>query len=106
MRDALAVDKWILLAVIGLVAMGVIMVLSTSYLYSQERYADGTFFFRKQMISMGLGALLLIVCSLLSPAFYRRDAKWCHQGRTTCRKGIAVGCGTKTKRRLIACERF
>ena len=37
MRDALAVDKWILLAVIGLLAMGVIMVLSTSYLYSQER---------------------------------------------------------------------
>ena len=35
MSDGFAVDKWILLAVVGLVALGVTMVLSTSYLYSQ-----------------------------------------------------------------------
>ncbi|HLN86163.1 MAG TPA: putative lipid II flippase FtsW [Candidatus Limnocylindrales bacterium] len=74
MRDRLAVDKWMLVAVAALLALGMTMVLSTSYLYSQERYADGTYFFRKQMISMGVGAVLLIVCSLLSPAFYRRFA--------------------------------
>jgi len=71
MRDGFAVDKWILLAVLALLALGLIMVLSTSYLYSQERYADGTYFFRKQMIAMGMGALLLVVCSLLPPACYR-----------------------------------
>ena len=74
MRDSLAVDKWILFAVIGLLALGMTMVLSTSYLYSQERFADGTYFFRKQMISVGMGALLLVVCSLVSPAVYRRFA--------------------------------
>ena len=74
MRDALAVDKWILLAVIGLLAMGVIMVLSTSYLYSQERYADGTFFFRKQLFAMGGGVIALIVCSLIPSHQYRRFA--------------------------------
>lgn len=74
MRDALAVDKWILLAVIGLVAMGVVMVLSTSYLYSQERYADGTFFFRKQLFAMGAGVVALIVCSLIPAHQYRRFA--------------------------------
>jgi len=74
MRDALAVDKWILLAVIGLLAMGVIMVLSTSYLYSQERYADGTFFFRKQLFAMGGGVIALIVCSLIPSQQYRRFA--------------------------------
>jgi len=74
MRDALAVDKWILLAVIGLVAMGVVMVLSTSYLYSQERYADGTFFFRKQLFAMGAGVVALIVCSLIPSHQYRRFA--------------------------------
>ena len=74
MRDILAVDKWILIALGVLLALGMTMVLSTSYLYSQERYADGTYFFRKQMIAMGAGAMLLIVCSLLSPAFYRRFA--------------------------------
>jgi cell division protein FtsW len=74
MRDSLAVDKWILVAVLALLALGLTMVLSTSYLYSQERYADGTYFFRKQMIAMGMGALLLIVCSLLPPVFYRKFA--------------------------------
>ncbi|HSQ14191.1 MAG TPA: putative lipid II flippase FtsW [Candidatus Deferrimicrobium sp.] len=74
MRDVLAVDKWILLAVIGLLAVGVIMVLSTSYLYSQERYADGTFFFRKQLFAMGGGVIALIVCSLIPSHQYRRFA--------------------------------
>ena len=74
MREGLAVDKWILLAVVALLALGMTMVLSTSYLYSQERYADGTYFFRKQMIAMGAGMLLLIVFSLLPPALYRRFA--------------------------------
>ena len=74
MRDGLAVDKWMLVAVALLLALGMTMVLSTSYLYSQERYADGTYFFRKQMISMGVGAVLMIVCSLLPPAFFRRFA--------------------------------
>jgi len=74
MRDSLAVDKWMLVAVAALLALGMTMVLSTSYLYSQERYADGTYFFRKQMISMVVGAVLLIVCSLLSPRVYRRFA--------------------------------
>ena len=55
MRDGLAVDKWMLIAVAALLALGMTMVLSTSYLYSQERFADGTYFFRKQMIAMGAG---------------------------------------------------
>jgi cell division protein FtsW len=63
-----------LVAVAALLALGMIMVLSTSYLYSQERYADGTYFFRKQMIAMGVGALLLVLCSMLPPAFFRRIA--------------------------------
>ncbi len=50
MRDGFAVDKWLLLAVAALLALGVTMVLSTSYLYSQERFTDGTYFFRKQLI--------------------------------------------------------
>ena len=63
MRDGLAIDKWTLCAVAVLLALGLTMVLSTSYLYSQERYADGTYFFRKQMIAMGAGAILLVICS-------------------------------------------
>jgi cell division protein FtsW len=74
MRNGLAVDKWMLLAVGALLAIGMTMVLSTSYLYSQERYGDGTYFFRKQMIAMGAGALALIACAALPSTLYRRFA--------------------------------
>jgi cell division protein FtsW len=63
-----------LLAVAGLLALGVTMVLSTSYLHSQERYGDGTYFFRKQLIAMGAGAIALVGCSLAPSALYRRFA--------------------------------
>lgn len=74
MRDGFAVDKWLFLAVAALLAIGVTMVLSTSYLYSQERFTDGTYFFRKQLIAMGAGLVALIVCSLMPSATYRRLA--------------------------------
>jgi cell division protein FtsW len=74
MKDGFAIDKWMLVAVAALLVLGMTMVLSTSYLYSQERYADGTYFFRKQMIAMGAGAILLIVCSMLPSSIYRRFA--------------------------------
>ena len=66
-------DKWLLLAIAALLALGVTMVLSTSYLYSQERFTDGTYFFRKQLIAISAGLVALVICSLLSlPALYRR----------------------------------
>jgi cell division protein FtsW len=74
MRDGFAVDKWLLLAVAALLAIGVTMVLSTSYLYSQERFTDGTYFFRKQLIAIGAGLIALIACSLLPSTTYRRLA--------------------------------
>jgi len=72
MRDGFAVDKWLLLAVAALLALGVTMVLSTSYLYSQERFSDGTYFFRKQLIAISAGLVALVICSLLPSTTYRR----------------------------------
>ena len=72
MKEGLAVDKWMLLAITALLALGMTMVLSTSYLHSQERYGDGTYFFRKQLIAMGAGVIALIACSLAPSALYRR----------------------------------
>jgi cell division protein FtsW len=74
MRDGFAVDKWLFVAVTALLVVGVTMVLSTSYLYATERFADGTYFFRKQLIALGAGATGLIACSLLSAPTYRRLA--------------------------------
>jgi cell division protein FtsW len=74
MKDGLAVDKWMLLAVAGLLALGMTMVLSTSYLHSQERYGDGTYFFRKQLVAMGAGMIALVTCAIVPSALYRRFA--------------------------------
>jgi cell division protein FtsW len=62
------------LAVAALAAVGVTMVLSTSYLYAQERFADGTYFLRKQVFAMTAGLTALVVCSLVPAATYRRLA--------------------------------
>ncbi|HVO93695.1 MAG TPA: putative lipid II flippase FtsW [Terriglobales bacterium] len=70
----MAVDKWMFLAIAALLIVGVTMVLSTSYLYSQERYSDGTYFFRKQLIAMAFGIIALIACSLVPSHLYRRLA--------------------------------
>ena len=74
MRDGFAVDKWMLLAVAVLLALGVTMVLSTSYLHAQERYGDGTYFFRKQLFAMFIGMAALVVCSMVPSQLYRRFA--------------------------------
>ena len=74
MRDALAVDKWIFFSVVALMAVGLTMVLSTSYLYAQERFGDGIYFFRKQLIAMGAGMVALVIGSLIPPALLRRLA--------------------------------
>ncbi len=58
----------------ALLAIGVTMVLSTSYLYAQERFGDGTYFFRKQFIAAGIGLGALCVTALIPPAVYRRLA--------------------------------
>jgi cell division protein FtsW len=74
MRDGFAVDKWLFFAVAALLALGVTMVLSTSYLYSQERFTDGTYFFRKQLIAIGAGLVGLVSASLIPAATFRRLA--------------------------------
>jgi cell division protein FtsW len=74
MRDGLAVDRWLFFAVAALLALGVTMVLSTSYVYSQERFTDGTYFFRKQLIATGAGLVGLVCCLLTPAALYRKLA--------------------------------
>jgi cell division protein FtsW len=74
MREGLAIDGWILLAVGVLLAVGITMVLSTSYLYSQERFSDGTYFFRKQLMAAGIGLVALVICVLVPSEAYRRVA--------------------------------
>ncbi|HWP59632.1 MAG TPA: putative lipid II flippase FtsW [Candidatus Acidoferrales bacterium] len=72
MRQGATLDGWIFFAVFTLLGIGVVMVLSTSYLYAEERFLDGFYFFRKQMIAVGLGLTALCVCVVLPLAALRR----------------------------------
>jgi cell division protein FtsW len=74
MREGSSIDGWIFFAVVALLAVGIIMVLSTSYLYAHEHYADATFFFRKQMTAVALGMGALFVSALVPSTSYRRLA--------------------------------
>ncbi len=63
-----------LVSLVALLAIGITMVLNTSYLFSQERFGDGTYLFRKQLAAAGLGVLGLAVALLVPPSAYRRLA--------------------------------
>lgn len=58
----------------ALLGIGIAMVLNTSFLFSQERFGDGTYLFRKQLLAVGLGALTCVAAASLSPKTYRRLA--------------------------------
>lgn len=74
MREGTTIDGWIFFAVAALLAVGITMVLSTSYLFAQERYSDATFFFRKQITAVAVGMAGLFISALLPSASYRRLA--------------------------------
>jgi cell division protein FtsW len=74
MREGRIVDGWLFFAVAALLAVGITMVLSTSYLYAQERFSDGTHFFRKQLTAIGVGLLALFLSAVIPVALYRRLA--------------------------------
>lgn len=74
MKDGAATDVWLFFAVLVLLAVGIVMVLSTSYLYAQERFSDGAYFFRKQLTAVGIGIVSLFVSAMVPSANYRRIA--------------------------------
>ena len=68
------VDRWMLASVVALLAIGITMVLNTSYLFAQERFGDGTYLFRRQLAAAGLGLAGLSMALLVPPPAYRRLA--------------------------------
>lgn len=74
MRQRAGTDRWLLFAVVALLSIGIIMVLSTSYLYSQEHYLNGTYLFRKQLVAVALGMVLLVTLALTPSEKYHRIA--------------------------------
>ena len=58
-------DFWLLSAVAGLLGCGIIMVFNVSYFQAGARYGDPYLFFRKHLVSVAGGILVMLVVSRL-----------------------------------------
>lgn len=58
-------DAWLLAAVAGLLGIGVVMVFNVSYFPAAERYDDPFRFFRKHLISLAIGGVVMLAVSRL-----------------------------------------
>lgn len=67
-------DVWLLAAVAGLVALGIVMVFNVSYFQAQEIYGDPYALFRKHLVAVGLGFGICMAASRLRPELLERVA--------------------------------
>lgn len=54
-------DYWLLLAIAGLVVIGVLMVFSTTFDYGLRFWDDSTYYLRRQVTALGLGLIAMLV---------------------------------------------
>lgn len=66
-------DFFILTTVVGLLLFGLVMVYSSSFIYAHERFADGFWFIKRQIVFAGIGVLVMMVASQLD---YQIWSKW------------------------------
>jgi len=71
---ALGGDPWLVLAVAALVGLSVVMVFNVTYFYAQDRFGDSLLFFRKHLLSIGLGTAVAVLAARLPSETYRRLA--------------------------------
>lgn len=67
-------DPWLLMAVAGLIGIGLVMVLNATYFYAQIRFDDPYFFFKKQMVALFIGSVLLAACLRLRVRWLEQNA--------------------------------
>jgi cell division protein FtsW len=70
----IAGDPWLILAVAALVGLGLVMVFNVSYFHGQERFGDSLQFFRKHLLSIGIGIVAAVFAARLPSDAYRRVA--------------------------------
>ncbi len=67
-------DMWLLAAVAALVGLGVVMVFNVSYFHAQARFGDPFLFFRKHLIALSIGTMVLFAVSRVRIEFLERWA--------------------------------
>jgi cell division protein FtsW len=56
-------DAWLLAAVAGLLGFGIVMVLNVSYFQAEARYGDPYLFFRKHVVAVMIGVMVMLLVS-------------------------------------------
>lgn len=67
-------DHLLFFLAIGLAAFGLVMVYSSSYIYAQERYGDGLYFFRRHIVFLGVGLGLMTILRFIDYRVFRKLA--------------------------------
>ncbi len=67
-------DKILLLLAISLAAFGLVMVYSASYIYSQEKFGDGLYYFNKHVVFLCVGFLGMGICRFLDYRVWKKLA--------------------------------
>lgn len=58
-------DKVLLFVSISLAAFGLVMVYSASYIFSQEKFGDGLYYFNRHLVFLGVGFVAMALCRFL-----------------------------------------
>lgn len=69
-----ASDKILLSLAISLAAFGLVMVYSASYIFSQEKFGDGLYYFNKHLVFLSLGFLGMAVCRFIDYRVWQKLA--------------------------------
>jgi len=67
-------DKILLLLSISLAAFGLVMVYSASYIYSQEKFGDGLYYFNKHVAFLVIGLFGMALCRFLDYRIWKKLA--------------------------------
>jgi len=73
-RKGAACDHLLLFIAIGLTAFGLVMVYSASYIFSQEKYGNGLYYFTRHLMFLGIGFGVMIFCRFLHFSIWRKLA--------------------------------
>ena len=71
-----ALDKGFLLFIFSLLAIGLVQVYSASFIYAQENYGDGLFFFKKQLAFTLCALATLVVFSQVKIKWIEKYGVW------------------------------
>jgi cell division protein FtsW len=67
-------DLWLLAAAAGLAGLGVVMVFNASYFLAQDYYGDPLLFFRKHLVALAVGVVVLSAVSRVRLQWFERMA--------------------------------